>query len=153
MWNFGLRFPPFQLRGQTGTTAATGNTEARQHHKSDVDADCGQDSCVSVPPSPAAMSRDSLTHHEPGERQARSVDDPAYPRPAGDATEPSRLRPGREGSRSRSKGTPPPQGCPGGVSGERVSQRSSIRVNGLTVQSKAARGVKELDKARQVNEA
>lgn len=141
------------LRGQTGTTAATGNTEARQHHKSDVDSDCGQDSCVSVPPSPATMSRDSLTHHEPEDRQERSVDDPAYPRPAGDATEPPRLRPGREGSRSRSKGTPPPRGCPGGVSGERESQRSSIRVNGLTVQSKAARGVKELDKARHVNEA
>lgn len=92
-------------------------------------------------------------HHEPEQRQARSVDDPADPRPAGDAPEPPRLRPGREGSRSRSKGAPPPQGCPGEVSGESLSQRSSIRVNGLTVQSKAARGVKELDKARHINEA
>lgn len=148
---FCLRFAPFQLRGQTGTTAATRNTEDRQHHKSDADSDCGQDSCVLVPPSPAAKSRGNLTHQEPEQRQARSVDDPADPRP-GDA-EPPRLRTGREGSRSWSKGAPPPQGCPGGVSSESLSQQSSIRVNGLTVQSKAARGVKELDRARHVNEA
>lgn len=139
-----------------GTTAVTENTEAQEQQKSDIDSDCAQDSCMSFPPSPAVKPKDMLLHGEPEEGQERSVNGHADATPVCSTTESLRSKQGRGGSQSRSKESSPSLECPKEVDGEAkhlqsISQRN--RVNGLIVQNKRARGMKEQEKLRQVNEA
>lgn len=131
------------------TAAATENTETCEQEKSDVDSDCGQDSLAPLTPGLAVDPKNSSDLDEAEERQKRSVDDFAGSKPVNG-------RGGGGGSRSRSKESSPAQGCPKGANRKRKRQQNLLkrnRVNGLIVQNKRARGLKEVQKLRHVNEA
>lgn len=138
------------------TTAVTENTEGEEHLKSDVDSDCGSERLMPSSPSPGVQPTDNFTHDDPEKGQERSVDDLIDSKSIRDTTESPRPRPSRRGSRSQSKESSPTQRCPKGVDGK-ANQQQSIsqrnRVNGLIVQNKRARGMKDAEKLRHVNEA
>lgn len=138
------------------TVAATENTEAREQEKSDVDSDCGQDSLTPLSPNLAVRPQNSSNLDEAETRQKRSVDDLAGSKLVSGSTESTKQRQGRGGSRSRSKESSPAQGCPKGANRKRKRQQNISkrnRVNGLIVQNQRARGMKEVQKLRHVNEA
>lgn len=138
------------------TTVVTENTEAQEQQKSDVDSDCGQDSSMPLHSAPTAQFKNNLTLDEIEEGQKRSVDDLADLRPGFITTESPKPRQNRGRTRSQPKESTHAEGYP---KGEKmgIKQLQSItqrnRVNGVVVQNKGTRSVKDAEKLRHVNEA